>query len=208
MATKGPLPGPYAEFYLPIKKDSTKRQPNINELTGGDAYEIAYIKEAVGLFLMLPACPNRVGEYKNGANLGRNFNYRKQRASQTYTIVLKPNTQIQAYNSDPKKGPIGIQTFQKNSISLCVPPSVTVSEMMAWLANPNIVDLMTGDDFIKMPMQGYTLAGNYSNIIALITPSDRRHPVRCLTATGQPPVTAPQEPATVPEVSPPGGIRP
>lgn len=208
MASKGPLPGPYAEFYLPIKKDATKKQPDIGTLAGGNAYEVVYIKEAVGLFLMLPACPNRVGEYKNGPNLGRQFNYRKQRASQTYTIILKPNTPIKAYNSDVTKGAIGIQTYLKNSISICTPPSVTVSEMIAWLANPNIVDLMTGDDFVKMPMGGYSVASNYANIIAVITPSDRRHPIRALTAEGQPPVTAPQEPATQPEVSPPGGTQP
>jgi hypothetical protein len=208
MASKGPLPGPYAEFFLPIKKDATKKQPDVSALTNGNAYHVVYIKEAVGLFLMLPACPNRVGKYKNGDNVGREFNYRKQRASQTYTIILKPNTPIQAYNTDPSKGSIGIQSYQKNSVSICVPPGVTVSEMIAWLANPTIVDNMVGDDFIKMPVGGYNTANNYSNIIALITPSDRRHSIRCLTATGQPPVTAPVEPATNPILSPPGGVTP
>lgn len=208
MANKGPLPGQYNTFFLPIRKDARKAEPNVSQLTGTDVWERAYIKEAAGMYLLLPLAPSRNGVYKNGPNKGRTFKYRNQRASVTWKIILKPNTMIQAFNSNPANGAIGTIAHPRSSISLCLPPTVTVSEMLAWLANPTIVNDIKGEDITAYAIDGYDLAKNYESIIALITPSERKHPVRAMTAKNSPPMKAPTEPATQPDLSPPGGTQP
>lgn len=203
MANNGPLPGQYNTFFLPIRKDARKQEPDIGLLEGTFIWERAYIKEAAGMYLMLPLAPSRNGTYKNGPNKGRAFKYRNQRASVTWKIILKPNTSIMAFNSNPQKGSIGTIACPRSSISLCLPPTITTSEMMAWLANPTIINDIKGEDITAYSISNYDLAKNYENIIALITPSDRRHPIRAMTATGSPPMKAPKEPATVPDTTPP-----
>lgn len=181
MAAPGPLQGIYQEFFLPIIKDPTKKQPSRGTEDGPEKFERAYVKEPVGFFLGLPLAPNRTGEFKGEAsNKGRKFNYRKQRASKSFQLILKPNTKIKIYNAIEGKE----EDVEKNSLSFSVPRTVGVSEVMAWLCHPADVlgPLKTAAG--SSGAGGTTEYANYAEIIGIITPDNRRHNITNLLSTG------------------------
>ena len=184
MADPGPIPGIYQEFFLPIIKDPTVSDPNRGTEDGVEKYERAYIKEAVGFFLSLPVAPNRTGKFGGeGTNVGRTFNYRKQKASKGYTLLLFPDTEINAFGPTKADPTFSAKTLQKNSMSFSVPRTVGVSEMMAWLTNPETLLADLWSAMASVEGNEDTAPSSYSNyesIIALITPSDRRHNIRTL----------------------------
>lgn len=185
MADPGPLQGIYQEFFLPIIKDPTKSNPDRGTEEGAEKYERAYMKEPVGFFLSLPVAKNRTGEFGGqGLNKDRKFNYRKQRASKKFTLILRPSTEITIFNPLANNGAGQEITTKKNSISFSVPRTIAVSEIMAWLCNPTVVLPPLRSAIGGTGVTGEVLAKNYESIIGIITPDDRRHNIRTLLTTG------------------------
>lgn len=184
MADPGPLPGLYQEFFLPIIKDATAAVPDGGAAPGVEKYERAYMKEAVGFFLNLPVAPNRTGTFGgDGLNKGRKFNYRKQRASRSYTLILFPNTPVNAYGPTKANPTSNSKVLLKNSMSFSVPRTVGVSEMMAWLTNYEVLLNELWSAMASVEGNQDSAPGNfnnYLNILSLVTPWDRKHNVRTL----------------------------
>lgn len=142
-AGKGPLPGQYMEFELPIKED-------VKDDDGSDK-ETLYCKEPIGIFLGLTPAKARVGTFsdkaKTGAeagakatNAGKTFALRARKGSQSYKIILKPGTKI----NTQKVGTTNKISYTPTTIGISVSNKITVAEMREFLlTKSNVLAFVT-----------------------------------------------------------------
>jgi len=145
-SSKGPLPGVYMEFDLPIKED--KKDDDQSTI------ETLYCKECIGKFLGLKAAKGKVGTFSKGKNSGKTFAIRSAKGQRTFTLLLKKGTKIEAQGFNDKS------KFSKEvkTITVSFPNTVTVSELREYLITKSPVkDKILG--FVTPQGRKYTWQG-------------------------------------------------
>lgn len=121
--TKGPLPGIYMAFDLPIKED--KKDADASDK------ETLYCKECVGKFLGLTVAKARVITVKKGAK-GETDKKRAGRAAKgqkSFKIILKSGTKIDAQGVRDKQK----ITKEVETITVSFSNTVSVAELREYL---------------------------------------------------------------------------
>lgn len=120
---KGPLPGVYMEFVLPIKEDKKDDDKSTQETL--------YCKEPVGIFLGLQVADARVGTFegKNTSTKGKKFALRAKKGQKTFTLLLKSGTKIDVQ----KFGAKSKTSREIDRLSVSFPNTITVSELREYL---------------------------------------------------------------------------
>lgn len=118
---KGPLPGSYMEFELPVKED--KKDDDKTD------QETVYCKEPVALFLGLKPAKARVGTFSQGKNSGKKFAMRGSKGQKTFKILLKTGTKLKVV----LPGKTSPTDREVKSITISVPNTVSVSELREYL---------------------------------------------------------------------------
>ena len=116
---KGPLPGVYMEFVLPIKEDVKDEDKSTQETL--------YCKEPVGIFLGLKVADARVGTFngKNNSTKGKKFALRARKGQKSFTLLLKPGTKIDVQ----KFGDKNKKSREVDRVTVSFAKTITVSEL-------------------------------------------------------------------------------
>lgn len=137
-STKGPLPGIYMGFELPIKED--KKDADASDK------ETLFCKECVGKFLGLTVAKARVITVKKGAKgeADKKRAGRPAKGQNSFTLILKPGTKIDAQGAKDKKK----ITKEVNTITVSFPNTISVAELREYLmtksaAKDKIIGLIT-----------------------------------------------------------------
>ncbi len=120
---KGPLPGVYMEFVLPIKEDVKDEDKSTQETL--------YCKEPIGIFLGLKVADARIGTFqgKNKSTQGKKFALRARKGQKPFTILLKPGTKI-----DVQKFGAKTKTSREvDRVTISFAKTITVSELREYL---------------------------------------------------------------------------
>lgn len=120
---KGPLPGVYMEFVLPIKEDKKDEDKSTQETL--------YCKEPIGIFLGLKVAEARVGTFngKNKSTQGKRFALRARKGQKAFTLLLKPGTKIDVQ----KLGAKSKTSREVERVTISFSNAVTVSELREYL---------------------------------------------------------------------------
>lgn len=192
MAVIPRLPGPKIVFYAPFP---ASKKATADERAAPDDRLFARVlcKDSIGTFLGFSPAPYRASIFKArqtnppAGNVGKVFAINEKVSAKPFKFYLKPGTVVPGAKIEYAAGvEQALTDYHPKSISVWFPGHVTVADVLFWINSgvqgyrvggvgelKQLPNVTTGDG-------GSGSVNNLANILAVVTPNERKYNVRTI----------------------------